>query len=144
MIIPRLNYQSARILVKELLHFSSEGVKIWTYKIFNKRAGEFSSDPFPESYNSTTAALEKLDLQNSNLLILKKTDNQELLAWCMNILDDYIYQSSTLLKCDITTAATPPFSDREMSTEELKICVGVCARACFVHLVWMNEDDLSS
>ena len=45
-------------------------------------------DLFPEAHTSTNTALEKLDPQNPNVPVLKKTDNQELLAWTMNILEN--------------------------------------------------------
>ena len=62
-------------------------------------------DLFPEAHTSTNTALEKLDPQNPNVPVLKKTDNQELLAWTMNILENTFIihiQDQHLTECNAT------------------------------------------
>lgn len=94
---------------------------------------------FPEAHTSTNTALEKLDPQNPNVAVLKKTDNQELLAWTMNILEEYIYQTSAIFKTSISQNATPQFAEREMSKEELNTAVDTAANRALVGLANIQQ-----
>ena len=96
-------------------------------------------DLFPEAHTSTSTALDKLDPQNPNLPVLEKTDNQELLAWTMNILEDYIYQTSSIFKTSISQNPTPQFAEQEMSQEELKTAVDNAANRALVGLANIQQ-----
>ena len=57
----------------------------------------------------------------------------------MNILEDYIQKTSALLKCNITAAATPQFSDRELTIVELRDTVDTAGNRALVGLANVQQ-----
>ena len=57
----------------------------------------------------------------------------------MNILEEYIYQTASLLKSNISIAATPQFSDREMCKDELKLSLDTAANRALVGLANIQQ-----